>query len=120
MDCEKCMQATTLQDRQLLGCGLAPRPPEHLRPHVNVWSPLAYSQYNEHAPTVCPGYTTKLPEVRETARIRFHWEQGAIAQACGGAAPTDQTLLGIEVLSIAVSDLQDWRFKPAKEGGGGS
>jgi hypothetical protein len=106
------MQTTALPIRQFLGCGYAP-PPKAGTP-VDPWS----APRGDRA-TVCPGYTTKLPEVIEAARARFHWEKGALGMFCEGELPTELLMRSIEILASASNDCSDYYMTPANKGGGG-
>lgn len=58
-------------------------------------------------PSVCPGFTTALPEVIETARARAHWTNGELTQFCDGPA-TQQMLYALETLQSAENLTQRW------------
>ena len=58
-------------------------------------------------PTVCPGYTTSLPEVIEGARARLHWSKGALTSFCNGNA-RESVLMAIEILEGASNECQTW------------
>jgi len=104
------MQRNSLTVRQFMGCGFAP--PPDLSVPVDPWTPPGFKG---PAPSTCPGYTTKLPEVTEAARARFHWEKGALGHVIGDEPATEHTLLGIEALAGAVGEVQEWRFGDGKE-----
>lgn len=126
-NCEKCMQSTTLQIRQGRVCGYEPPAPAHL--YVMPWQPPDGEQgfdygdpsrehpHGDRAPTTCPGYTTRLPEVIEAARARIHWKNGELYSFCGGR-PTETLKFGIEVVDGAYSAVQHWKVTPASKGGG--
>lgn len=61
--------------RLLQGCGYEPR-----HPRARVPVPVGY----DGEVTVCPGYTTSLPEVHETVRYRPQWLKGTYALAVRG------------------------------------
>ncbi len=79
--------------------------------------PLSACGYSGPEPTVCPGYTTSLPEVIETAILRRHWEKGCVAAACGGE-PTEEQLMAILIIDGVFADVKHWAMTPAKDGGG--
>lgn len=62
------------------------------------------------APKVCPGYTTKLPEVVEIARARMHAKNGMARDFLGGPA-SENVLRGIEILEGADAEAMCWRPK---------
>lgn len=112
-NCEKCMQATSKEQRQYLGCPFE-APIENAQP----WSPPDGKHGFKHAsPTVCPGYTTSLPEVRETSRAYTHWTKGQLAEFCGGQ-PSDAMLMAVEILDFDVHANQHYLMTPVNEGGG--
>lgn len=83
---------------------------------VRPWSGLGY---RGDMPTVCPGYSTSLPEVIEIARARAHWAKGQLEAFCGGEPPTNDLMMGIEILDGAIASVLDWRSIPKDQGGGG-
>jgi hypothetical protein len=106
------MQVQPKLQRQLVGCGYEPPAAKHLP--IVAWAGLGYSGPR---PTTCPGYTCNLPEVIEVARARIHWKNGAIAAFVGGH-PTDEMMIGIEVLEGSYNELERWCFEnPVKKGG---
>lgn len=115
-DCEKCMQATTQQNRQGRGCGYEPRP-AGLR--VMPWQPPLNKLGYKHAlPTICAGYTTRLPEVTEIARAHTHWQKGELVSFLGGEQPTELVKGYLEVLDAELSAVEAWAKTPIEQGGG--
>lgn len=57
---------------------------------------------------MCPGYTTSLPEVIESARAWRHWDRADVRVFTGGAWPTDALMTGIETFDDAVSQHRTW------------
>lgn len=88
--------------RQSLGCAYAPT--TDLVP-IQPWRPA--EGYRGPEPTVCPNYTTNLPEVIEAARAWFHWEKGQLEHFTGTSArnTTDRLLENIEQMATAVSEI---------------
>jgi hypothetical protein len=114
-DCETCMQGNDPQTRQAMGCGY--EPPVELAP--SVWCPPSgRAGYQGRPPTVCPGYTTKLPEVREAVQAHAHWNKGAIVSYCGGEHPSEELLQAVVILDGERSALEGWRMTSVEEGGG--
>lgn len=72
---------------------------------VSIPPPPAYS-----GPplTVCPGYTTSLPETIEAARAWRHWDRADIRVFTGGEWPTQSLTIAIESFDDAVSKHQKW------------
>jgi len=110
------MQKTPLLNRQLAGCPYAAAPAPALLPMVSPWCGLGYKGPK---PTVCPGYTTQLPEVIEGARARLYWSKGELSAFCDGAPPTDALRYAIEIAESAIADVIEWRATPKDRGGGG-
>jgi hypothetical protein len=108
------MATKSKQTRQLAGCGY-----EVPIPGAVPWSPASLAPKWNKTVTVCPGYTTKLPEVQEVCRARLHWEKNARAfeSFCEGD-PTEQMLAAVEILESAVNEVTAWSMTPSGEGGG--
>lgn len=103
------------QTRQTFACPYAPVPPEQLLPYVRPPIPPAYSGDEL---TVCPGYSSSLPEVIEGARAWRHWEKADVRAFTGGAWPTPGLTLAIESFDAAVSQHQRWCLdNPVKKTG---
>jgi hypothetical protein len=94
---------TTVEQRQQMGCGY-----ETAISGAEPWSPsnVFVLWPADDEPTVCPGYTTRLPEVLEAARARIHWQKGAIELACGGEPPSEQLVALVEQLEVAFCSVQ--------------
>ena len=99
--------------RQGWACGYE-LPPEDGRP-VEAWSGLGY---RGDPPTVCPGYSTSLPETIEIARAWRWWDKSEISQFCDGLEVSDNMKLGIEIFAGEVASLQRWLVTPVDQGGG--
>ena len=104
-------------ERQSLGCGYEP---PNDRVHLQLWEPPdGRVGYRGGEPTVCPRYTTQLPEVREALIARAHWSTGNLAVACAPDLPSEDLLHAIVILEGGFSEVQRWAMTPAKDGGGG-
>jgi len=72
-------------------------------------------------PTVCPGFSTSLPEVAEAVRYRPSWLKGYLSEHLG-APPSPQMLDAQNVLEGAVNEFQqaeiERRAEEAKRHGG--
>lgn len=93
------MERNTVINRQLAGCGYLPPPDKDLLPVVRAWNGLGYSGPD---PTVCPGYSTNLPEVQEIARAHTHWSKGALMAWLRGQRASEALLIGIEIIEAEV------------------
>lgn len=99
------MQSTTQQTRQTWSCPYEPPPSENMRPYVRVPAPLGC----DADPSTCPGYTTKLPEVIEVVRGRFHWAHGG-PRGIGIDDWFEHPLIrGIEILEGEANAVMNWR-----------
>lgn len=114
-DCERCMQANDRLTRQTLGCGYEQPLAGEMLPFLDVWKPEGMKPTKDF-PSVCAGYTVRLPEVIEIARARVHWEKGALPAFCGGP-PTDKLLLAVEMLDGASNELEAAQCTPRSKGG---
>jgi len=116
------MQTQSAESRQTWGCAYEPPPSENVRRLVQIPAPSgckvrAATDEEPAFPSVCPGYTTRLPEVIEIARAWFHHSKGAIAAFCNGQ-PRGALLGGIEILDSATNECQAWAMdNPVKKAG---
>jgi hypothetical protein len=108
------MERTPEDIRQTMGCAFAPIPSASLAPYVSIAAPDGCPI----ALTTCPGFTTRLPEVIESARARLHWSKGGplsigIRDWSGSALA-----LGIELLEGTSNECQVWIAEnPVKKAG---
>lgn len=117
LDCENCMATTDPITRQAMGCGYEPPAPAGV--HVQVWDPLARDPEGDRPLETCPGYTTALPEVRETSFARLSWKNGELAAWTRGAPVAEQQLAAIHLLDGSSHALEAWLYTPKSKGGGG-
>lgn len=108
------MKTNNLQTRQQLGCGWDP-------PLVNIkptpWTPQNLSAEWKGDVDVCPGYTTKLPEVIEIARAHLYFSKGDLGAFCD-ESPSDRLREGVEILEGASNECQAWAMNnPAPKAG---
>jgi hypothetical protein len=99
------MQNMEQPERQSIGCGFEPAIPD-----ATPFAPCGRTT------TICPGYSTRLPAVIEIARLRMHWDKGAVRYD----DLEEHERRHIEVLEVACGDLLEWKMRPKSEGGGGS
>jgi hypothetical protein len=75
---------------------------------------IAWRGASSLSPTVCPGYTCKLPEVIEVSRLRAHWKVGALGLAAD--QPTPQLLDAILELDWSINEVEAWSLdNPVKK-----
>ena len=119
-DCVSCKEMNTAESRQYMACAYEP-PVDGavawVHPGFDTGRATPEHPRGVFAPTVCPGYLSKLPEVIETSRLRAHWKVGAIVPACEGA-PTKQQMDAILILDGECSAMEVWTMTPASKGGG--
>lgn len=120
-DCKTCLhgdpkspeqimqQPMSLLNRQLMGCGYAPPPPAPIKAEPSV-----ACGYNGPDLTVCPGYSTSLPEVIEVAKAHAHWSKGAL-RVDDVESPMANALL---ILEGANNILTRWLSTPKDKDGG--
>jgi hypothetical protein len=113
-NCRECRSRLSAESRQMAGCPYEPPVPPDLAPIVRPWAGLGYAG---DMPSVCPGYSTTLPEAIEIARGRMHWSKGELGQFCGGQA-SEAMIIGIEIAEAAGNEFQAWRTTPSSKGGG--
>lgn len=73
--------------------------------YIRVPIPAAYSG---EPLTACPGYSTSLPEVIESARLWRHWDRADVRAMTGGDWPTEAATIAIEVFDDAVNKHRAW------------
>lgn len=112
--CETCMSVQSEAQRQLSGCGYLPPPDESRRMFVGPWRGGSLPNYKGPKTTVCPGYSTSLPEVIETVRTHRHWSKGN-HQLDDLNAPLTIT---VEIFDSAVAEYQSWSMTSVSDGGG--
>lgn len=109
------MERNEPQSRERMGCGYLPP-----HPKARLWTfPWAASCVPGGAPepTMCAGYTTHLPIVREIASARLHWSKGSLGDWAGGPAH-EGLMLGIEILEASANAVSSWSMTPKDKGGG--
>lgn len=112
------MKSTTRQNRQGRGCGYEPPAPPGMR--VMPWQPpLSRLGYRHRPlPTICAGYTTRLPEVQEAARARAWANRGQLDVFLGGERANENLLAHIDILDAEVGAMEAWAATPRDKGGG--
>ena len=96
-----------------MGCAHTAPAPANLRGLGGIAVPEGCTT----TPTVCPGYTTRLPEVIEAARARLHWSKGSLDHFVRGYA-TEQLVIAIEIGESTSNEVQSWAMdNPVKKGG---
>lgn len=117
-DCSKCRATVSREQRQALGCGYEP-PIDRVR--LTMWQPPSGQHgYRGEDPTVCAGYSTALPEVREVQIVKFYADSGNLATWLRGETPTDELLYALVIYASACNAVQHWTMTPQKDGGGGA
>ena len=96
------MRQISSDHRALIGCGFLPAH-KLSRP----WRHRGTFELDYPEPTVCPGYSTKLPEVVEVARTRLHWSKGNVSVD----SLEENVQRGVEILESAIGDMNEWALK---------
>ena len=113
------MDTFTAQQRQQIGCGFEPLiqlRSVSLPPSGKLgFEGLNYDGTGD--PTVCPGYTTALPEVREVARA-YSWREIGELRSFTGGQPSEKLVEALDVFGREVARYERWAMTPAKDGGG--
>jgi hypothetical protein len=110
------MQAHPDDQRQMMGCGYLPPPDESRRRHLSIWQGGTLPNYKGPKTTVCPGYSTSLPEVIEVARAHRHWSKGNYQVA--DREPRDAMVGALEIFDGALAEFQAWAMTSETDGGG--
>lgn len=113
LDCEMCKRIPNVERRQNMGC------PYEEPPIMKGPGGWRHPGYDGPAPEVCPGYTTKLPAVRERT-WHLHWLKaggfGALVAELG-REPTTEDMAELRVLESNTVASESWAMKhpPDKE-----
>ncbi len=94
-----------------MACGYEPTGPDTIT--IEAWKPEGYKG---DRPTICAGYTVKLPEVIEVTRARMHWSKGQLEAFHREEAP-QVLLMGLEILEGTSNELQMALYTPRSRGG---
>lgn len=115
-----------VQTRQGMGCayeaplpGALPWTPPDGPAGYDLGEPTEAHPRGVRAPTVCPGWTTRLPQIVEVTLARAHWDKGQLALFCGDDGVNDELLNAILILEGASNAVEHWLRTPADKGGGG-
>lgn len=111
LECTHCLKNVSRPARASWHCGYLPKADRKgygFNGGPGTWPPY----------TVCPGYTTSLPQVFEVARARMWWDKGCLQLL--HKRPTDALLRGIEVLQCAASQAEADMMQRARKPVNGS
>ncbi len=116
------MKTVPKLNRQSMGCAYeAPAPstvPVMLWDHRGRASQRdEFDDSGKPVVSVCPGYTTTMPEVIDIARAHRHWSKGELTGYCHGYATTE-LMIGVEIFDGAVNECQSWEIRNPKRDGG--
>lgn len=102
-DCDGCKATMSADERASIACGwLEPR--QGSMP----WHPEGLS---DTPLTVCPGYTVRLPQVRQAGVAMGHWEKGTLEARCG-AELSPLLLDALEIAQGARNECDAHRMRP--------
>jgi hypothetical protein len=94
LDCDACLVTTTEQERACLGCGFLPK---------EGWL-LGDRPFPEAS--VCPGYSTRIPEVYEAARALSWSKRGGLVPLYGVRKLPPAAVDAIDILEGAASKVE--------------
>ena len=92
------MQTMATDIRRSMGCGYLPDAKA-----TGLGKP---DGYKGPEPTVCMGYTVKLPEVAEVSRARLWFDKAQLSLWCRGDEPTEPLMTCVEELVIQISAVE--------------
>lgn len=101
-DCSKCKATFPREMRRAIGCAWEPS-----LEGATPWKP---EWWKGDPPTVCVGYSTKLPEVIETSEARFYLKSGSLSALIKGPM-SDSLRTGIRLLENADTEASNWAAK---------
>jgi len=105
------MKSNPPELRVAIGCGYE-APQANARP----WQAPADADVDSW--TVCPGYTTTLPETIDIARAWVHWRVGELASYCDGPACIP-LVSGCEALAGIVAGFESYSVRERQKRGAG-
>ena len=106
--CEECKRTVSKSVRQANGCGW-----ETTVQDARPWNPPAWASTNLNT-SVCPAYSTGLPQVGEVLVLYPHWEKGAVGAYLDGADPSRVVLDGLRYLDIAIGEHSAWKLEQSR------
>lgn len=106
MDCNACIRRTNEKTRALQGCGWLPKEDRG----DQFVQPDGFPQ-----PTICPGYSIRLPEVLEVARARAWRKDGQLRELYDGKPLTDLLKFYIDMMGAAEKDAENHRYRQIRK-----
>lgn len=106
-DCDACKQRETVTKRQHMGCGYEAPLPEALGT-ARPWTPHWWVMQGWDA-SICPGYSTTLPEVVEVTYAYGQWEAGTLTEwvaSMEGEAPSRALLDALAMRKAGINERQ--------------
>jgi len=118
-DCSMCRDRVSAPMRQAMGCAFLD-PIRDDRGELSVPHAIWKHEGDKSAgQTICPGYTTNLPDVIDIARAHQHWTKGELGTVLGGADGLPPVLAdGIGQIDESVQRLDGWRMSASNKKGG--
>jgi hypothetical protein len=118
-DCGSCLKNRSKHERQSWACAYEPPAPGFIP--VQPWDhrgrkvdPGELDDRGRPTMPTCVGYVCNLPEVREAARARIHWEKSSLGHFCDGK-PHERLLETLEILDASVAAFQRYELNEDKE-----
>lgn len=103
LDCDTCLVTATEQERACLHCGL-------MDPARHIGGMVPFPEAG-----VCPGYTTRFPEVYEAARALSWSKRGGLVPLYGVRRLPPAAVDAIDVLDGAASKVERELMRKAGE-----
>ena len=103
------MATLSTDSRIEIGCGFEQRSAfarPAIPPGFDAGPTTAEHPRGPRAPTVCPGYSTHLPEVIEIAHAYRHWKEGTLHDRFGKLG--EHAWITLETLGAEVSALESY------------
>jgi len=101
LNCEPCRERLSAKERGRMGCA-------YVRGAVNPRGVLG----SPVRPTVCAGYSIRLPVVVEVASCHTHWDKGHLRERLGDYSPTPALMALIETYDAARRGAESYFSKP--------
>lgn len=119
LDCTACRRYRDVEERQEMGCGYEARLPAEQQVALWVHEGFPVRLVVDDAgqerlvgrPTVCVGYTSKLPEVLAIAALAPHWERGTLKDKLRGAVTPPLVFAVLEEIEAHRNAAEAWRMR---------
>jgi len=104
LDCESCKARLSPAERSRMGCAYVPGATS---PRGVLGCPVS--------PSVCAGYSIRLPVVHEVASCHTHWDKGHLRERLGDDTPTPALMALIETYDAARRGAESYFMRPKED-----